>query len=203
MLTYNISNISLPNYQRRKDKMRKGVFYLLCSILATIIFLTWAVFRLNALFEFQEEIQGYLQNYVEAGTVDVALDNLNKALQALEEKEMTDGTTGIFREYPNDDVGLWYNNLLKSRNQLIAIENQSEYAKSIILEKQRNGLTGNGTSIELPEGISAFPHNKIFFWWGTMSGIAAVVFWGIYFYLCDKVEADEYLIQPKKGRITA
>lgn len=201
MLIYNISNISLPNYQRRKDKMRKGVFYLLCSILATIIFLTWAVFRLNALFEFQEEIQGYLQNYVEAGTVDVALDNLNKAVQALEEKEMTDGTTGIFREYPNDDVGLWYNNLLKSRNQLIAIENQSEYAKSIILEKQRNGLTGNGTSIELPEGISAFPHNKGYFWWEILSGIATAGLWWIVCHLSEK-QFCEFLIQSKKKRIT-
>ena len=186
--------------------LTKGRFYATLFIISIVVFLSWAVVRINKACTFNEEVKGYLQNYVEAGTMEIAIKNLNSAIEALEKAGLTEGQISIFWENPNNNIGLWYNNLLKSRELLRKAVKESTLEQSIILEKQKIGLSGgnendNGTiSIAIPDGISMYPYNRFFFWWSILSAIMAIVFLIIVLVLCDSCEWDDPLIKTRNKK---
>lgn len=183
--------------------IKKGNFYLTIFCASLVLLLAWAVIRINVATRFDEEVTGYLDNYVEAGTVEAAKENMELAINALEERGLTEGQVSIFYKNPNNNIGLWYNNLIESRRKLDESIELSSVQQAIILEKQRDGLKGGASSesssIKRPDGIEIYPYNKLFFWWSIValafafvSGIACLV-------VKENYEWDDLLIEPPKN----
>lgn len=59
-------------------------------------------------------------------------------------------------------------------------EDATSLEKSNLLIKLRESLTDeekNGVSVTIPDGISVYPNNVLYFWWGLFSGIFCFGFW--------------------------
>ena len=174
----------------------KGRFFSLLCIISVVSFLSWAGARIYKYATFQEKIGGYLQNYVESGDMETAEQNLSEAINVLEEQGLTQGQISIFWKDQNCNIGLWYNNLSESRKALTNSLQESKFNQSIILEKQRDGLKGGtkNSSVRVPDGISIYPNNKLFFWWGILSFVAIIGCVGELCYLKQKYKMDEPLL---------
>lgn len=98
--------------------MTKGKFYVTLMIASVVLFIAWGVVRQNAGEKFEEEVGGYLDNYVEAGNTQTAIENLDMAIKGLEAKGLTEGQISIFWKNPNNNIGIWYHNLLESKKDL-------------------------------------------------------------------------------------
>lgn len=185
--------------------MTKGKFALTSCAVSVLLFVVWAVIRISAANSFSERVGGYLANYSEAGNITAAKENLNMAIKALEEMRLTEGQVSIFHKNPNNNIGLWYQNLKESQNILEKLSEENAFNQSIALEEQKNGLKGgaSNTSIKHPDGISIYPHNKIFFWWSILSLSGAIGFLIWYAILCNNCEQNHLLIQLKNKEMVS
>lgn len=185
--------------------MTKGKFYVTLLITSVVMLIAWGVSRCIAVGKFEVEVEGYFENYVEAGTVETARENLDMAIQVLEAKGLTEGQISIFWKNPNNDIGLWYHNLVESRNALKEIAKESPKDQAIVLEKQRNGLKGSeeNSFIKTPSGISIYPMNKAYFWWCMLSIVACIVFLIRIGVLVDNCEMTDPLFPEKDNKATA
>lgn len=185
--------------------MTKGKFLVTLMIASVLVFAGWMVARINAASKFDEEVGGYLENYVEAGNTQTAIENLNMAIKGLEAKGMTEGQISIFWENPNNNVGIWYQNLLESKKVLEQSLEEEKRDQAIVLEKQRNGLKGSesNSSVRTPEGISIYPLNKVYFGWCVGSIVAFICFLIGVCCLIDAFEFDDPLFPEKDNKVTA
>lgn len=185
--------------------MTKGKFYVTLMIASVLVFAGWFVARVNAAIKFEEEVGGYLDNYVEAGNTQTAIENLDMAIKALEAKGLTEGQISIFWESPNNNVGIWYQNLLESKKVLEESLKEGKRDQVIVLEKQRNGLKGseNNSSVRTPEGISIYPLNKAYFGWCILSIVAFICFLIKIGCLVDAYEFNDPLFPEKDNKATA
>lgn len=179
------------------DMITKGKFYTTLLILSISSFVIWGVVRIVAAIEFDTQVIGCLRNYVEAGTIEVAEESLEAAIVALEERGLTEGQVSIFSKDPNNNIGLWYNNLSKSKELLTKLSEETAVNQFIVLEKQKNGLKGDGSKIKHPKGISIYPYNGGFFWWSILSFVGIVIFAIICIVISDNDEQNEPLIKVK------
>lgn len=185
--------------------MTKGKFYVTLMIASVLVFAGWMVARINASIKFEEEVGGYLDNYVEAGNTQTAIENLDMAIKALEAKGMTEGQISIFRENPNNNIGIWYQNLLESKKDLEQSLEEGKKDQAIILEKQRKGLKGSESNsyVETPEGISIYPLNKAYFGWAIGATVAFICFLIRIGCLVDAYEFNDPLFPEKDNKATA
>jgi hypothetical protein len=83
---------------------------------------------------------------------------------------------------PSEDIGFWYYNLYTSRQELENLRpDATQLEKSNVLMKLRETLldqTGGSTHVTVPAGISIYPHNVLFSWWGWSSTILMFIFGG-------------------------
>jgi hypothetical protein len=142
-------------------------------ILAVIPFLAWGATRAIKDIEFNRNCGGYLERAANANTVEIAEKELNTAINYLENKGLKSGYTSIFWTSPDEDIGYWYENLKASLNELREVDaNASKLERSNILIKLRETLIDNGSkrsSLTVPPGISIYPNNMLFFWWGLIT----------------------------------
>lgn len=111
---------------------------------------------------FHHCITEHLKNAANASTPELALEQLNKALKNIEDRKLTSGHTSIFIESPADDVGFWYDNLKQARNTLLFSTADSE-TKLLKLRQALLSKTEKGDTVNLPDGITKFPYNKVIF----------------------------------------
>ena len=177
----------------------KGKFCTALLLLSIASFVIWGIARLVAAHDFDVKVKGHFQNYLEAATIKTAEESLEAAMVELEVRGLTEGQVSIFWENPNNNIGVWYNNLSQSRDLLKEVSEEPLLNQAIILEKQKNGLTGKDflNGIKCPKGISIYPYNKQFFWWSIFSGIAIAVFGLVCWGLNDETEWNEPLIKRK------
>lgn len=185
--------------------MTKKDFYVTLVITSIVVFIAWGASRIIAAVKFDNEVEGYLRNYVAAGTAETAKENLDMAIQVLESKGLTEGQISIFCKNPNNDIGLWYHNLVESRNALEEIAKESPKDQAIVLEKQRNGLKGSedNSFVKTPSGISIYPMNKAYFWWCMLSIVAFIVFLIRIGVLIDNCEQNDPLFPKKDNKAAA
>ncbi len=185
--------------------MTKGKFCVTLMIASVLVLAGWMVARVNASNKFDEEVGGYLDNYVEAGNTQTAIENLDMAIKALEAKGMTEGQISIFWENPNNNVGIWYQNLLESKKVLEQSLEEGKRDQAIVLEKQRNGLKGSesNSAVRTPEGISIYPLNKVYFGWCVGSIVAFICFFISFAVLEENYELDDPLFPEKDNKATA
>ncbi len=117
--------------------------------------------------QFEQNCGGYLKRAANANTVELAHRELSKAIQFLEIKDLTVGSTSVFFQTPDEDIGYWYDNLKAAQKELATLkarEDVSALEQSNTLLKLRDTLTDhsgqNGSEkLVTPDGISRYPNN--------------------------------------------
>jgi hypothetical protein len=140
------------------------VFFGIVLCMPLVILLTW---RIVCSYGFSIECSGYLKRAADANTVELARLQLDIAIKYIEENNLTNGYCSIFLKQPKNDIRFWYNNLKASAEELASIsQTASQLEKTNVLMKLRETLLDHGesTTITMPDGISIYPNNKMFFW---------------------------------------
>ena len=130
--------------------------------------------------DFNQNCSGRLERAANANTVELAVKELDAAIQYAEAKGYTTGYTSVIYRTPNEDVEYWYNNLCASRQELLNLsDNTSTLEKTNTLMKLRETLTDTGekgTRVIYPTGLQFYPHN---FLWGILRWFIWIAFMAI------------------------
>lgn len=150
----------------------------LCGLFIAI-FCLWAGIRIVSSIQFNRGCEGYLKRAADANNVELAVKQLEIALEYIENNRLTTGYTSVLYQTPDEDVGFWYANLKISLDELKKVDlNATQLEKSNLLIKLRETLLDQGsdkTSVTIPEGISIYPKNVAMAWFGWISSILAVI----------------------------
>ena len=107
----------------------------------------------------------YLKRAADANTVELAVKELETALNYIEENDLTDGYTSVIYKSPDEDLGFWYTNIKSAYEELKSIpDNATMMEKSNALMKLRETLLDNGEkgeTLTIPSGISVYPNNAL------------------------------------------
>ena len=145
--------------------------------------------RISKGIAFKQNVSGYLKRAADANTVDLAKGELKKAIDFLEENDLTSGYTSILYQTPDEDIDFWYRNLKASVAELENLNTESSLERTNVLIKLRETLldhSGDGKEkVTVPEGLSVYPDNKL--WTGLML-IAVITFCAGIFIVIQEVE---------------
>lgn len=126
----------------------------------------WAGFRIGYNISFDVNCGGYLKRAADANTVELAHEELQKALGYIENHHLTSGSTRILFDYPSLDLGFWHKNLSASNEELAKITPATtQLEKTNVLIKLRETLLDHGEKgvhVTMPDGISIYPYNWAF-----------------------------------------
>lgn len=160
---------------------KAAIIFMVIAIIATVVFGAWSVDRIVNAVEFSTNCKQYLKRAADANTIETAKEELAKAISYAETNNLTEGVVSIFLNQPKNDIGYWYKNLTEAYSELENIsEDATALEKTNVLMKLRETLTdedNDGTSITIPSGISIYPNNVSYFWWGVLSSVIALVMW--------------------------
>ena len=128
--------------------------------------------------QFERNCKGYLKRAADANTIELAEQELSKAVSFLEANGLTAGSTHAFYFTPNCDLDFWYRNLKASRDELRSLPSDVDHlTASNQLLKLRETLVDQGEKgarVTLPPNISAYPSQKLFCF--AAAGCAAGLF---------------------------
>ncbi len=160
---------------------KTAIFFMVLAIIATMVFGAWGTVRIVNAVEFNTNCKQYLKRAADANTVETAKEELAKAISYAEDNNLTEGVVSIFLRQPKNDVGYWYKNMTEAYEELENLpEDATSLEKTNVLMKLRETLTDetdSGVSVTVPNGISIYPNNVAYFWWGMLSFILALLFW--------------------------
>jgi len=170
-------------------KKFKAIFLIL-AIVTTLVFCVWSTVRIVKAVQFGLDCEAYLQRAANANTVDMAKEELVKAIDYIEKNNLTDEIISIFLKNPANDLSFWYRNIKSAHDELVNLpEDSTPLEKTNVLMKLRESLTNNdsngSTNIIVPQGITVYPDNVMYFWWGTLSCAALCVFWTLFIVSLD------------------
>ncbi len=159
---------------------------LILAIIFSISLCGWAALRIVNAVSFDINCEQYLKRAADANSVEMAKKELEQAILYAESNGLTEGRVSIFLNQPKNDIGFWYENMKTSYEELEKLpEDASALEKTNVLMKLRESLTdANSKSVKvtLPEGISIYPNNVLYFWWSIISLLASIIFWIVYLY---------------------
>lgn len=140
-----------------------------------LIWLFTAVFVVSGCFifvkklDFKQNCSGRLERAATANTVELAMTELNAAIEYATVHDYTHGYTSVFYRTPDEDIEFWYNNLVASYNELKNLPvDATTLEKTNTLMKLRESLTEQGESkayVIYPDGLMFYPHNLL---WGIV-----------------------------------
>ena len=148
------------------------------SVLLLFPILLWAGLRIYNNIVYDIDCGGHIKRAADANTVELAMQEMKTVIAYLEARGMTSGYTSVLYRTPDEDVGFWYQNLKASLGELEKITPETtQLERSNILIKLRETLLDHGQSIIVtdPSGISIFPNNVSYAWFGLLSLVAAIV----------------------------
>lgn len=131
-------------------------------------FLIWATWDIYAEIQFDKNCGSHLKMAGDANNVETAKVRLSKAIQHIERNRLTEGNTGVFITYPNNDLEAWYKNLKSAHLNLSTFPaNSSESDSANTLIKLRETLMDHSDGndvLTLPAHIHIFPHQTLYMW---------------------------------------
>lgn len=140
--------------------------------------LLWAGLRIYNNIVYNIDCGGHIKRAADANTVELAAQELKTVIAYLEARGMTSGYTSVLYRTPDEDVGFWYQNLKASLGELEKVMPETtQLERSNILIKLRETLLDHGQSVTVtrPSGISIYPNNVGYAWFGWLSLVAAIV----------------------------
>lgn len=152
---------------------KRIVMKYLISVL--LILLSIGIFgvRVSKKIQFEQNVSGYLKRAADANTIELADQELTKALIFLEDNNLTKGYTSILYRTPDEDIGFWYENLKASQIELQTLESESALEKTNVLIKLRETLLdiGDKAKVTVPQGLAVYPNNQL---WAILLSVAAL-----------------------------
>lgn len=125
--------------------------------------------------DFYQNCSGRLERAANANTVEIAISELNAAINYVENHDYTNGYTSVIYKTPDEDVEYWYNNIYASREELMNLpDSTTTLEKTNALMKLRETLTDNDegkTIVVYPSGLAFYPHNLL---WGIFKTIVII-----------------------------
>lgn len=135
--------------------------------------LIWGTLRTVNGISFNRNCEGYLKRAADANTVAQAKIELGRAIKYMEENGLTHGYTSVVYTTPDEDVEFWYNNVKSAKSELEKVTDETTpLERTNMLMKLRETLLDSGekeSSVTVPEGISIYPNNVMYFWLGLFS----------------------------------
>lgn len=163
--------------------------FLILAIIATLLLGAWATVRIVKSVSFDTNCTQYLKRAADANSIEMAEEELQKAISYAESNNLTEGRVSIFLNQPKNDVGYWYQNMKASYEELENLPSDSSpLEKTNVLMKLRETLTDTSDgdiSVTVPNGISIYPYNLAYFLWSILSLIGATVFWLLMYFNWD------------------
>jgi hypothetical protein len=161
---------------------KKTVWGLL--VLSLVLLFSWSGVRIYEAYQFDKYVGGHLKRAANSNTVELATIELERAINYIEQKNLTHGSTYILFDTPDKDISFWYNNLTSSLDELKKVKSDtSQLEKTNLLMKLRESVTDQnsdgGTEVVIPPGISIYPHNLLFAICGWLSLIVLLIWSGI------------------------
>ena len=157
----------------------KTFMALLVTVFA-VVFLAWASVRTYYYVNYHIHVEGRLKRAADANTVEIAAKELDYAVKELDRRGWTQGSTNVLWWEPAHDVGFWYENLKTSLEELRKVRPETtQLERSNLLLKLREtllyGRSRGSPSVTAPPGISVFPANVAYYWWGWGSFILLIL----------------------------
>ena len=146
--------------------MKKALFIILAVICFASPFFSWIPSIVKSV-RFSSQCGDYLKLSADANSIEIAEKRLTKAIDYLEENNITSGYTKAFVYYPKNDIGEWYSNLKIAQTQLremLEREDITELEESNMLMKLRETILDEDGSLTKPFCIALFPNYKALFW---------------------------------------
>ena len=146
-------------------------------IITGIIFAIVCIAVIVDRIEFYQNCSGHLELAASANTIDIAISELQIAIEYAEEKNLTSGYTSVLWKTPDEDVGFWFNNIKSAKEELTTLPAEStSLEKSNMLMKLRETLLNNsgeqGDTLVVPNGLLRYPYNGI---WGATISITTIM----------------------------
>lgn len=136
---------------------------IICIIIPIVVYTCGVIKTINM----DVNCISYLELAADANSVDLAEKHLTTAINYLETNNLTSGHTGIIIKDPNNDIGIWYDNLKSAQGQLQELkekEDLTDLEESNALMKLRETLLDN-SCVTHPSMISFVPNHVSWFWW--------------------------------------
>ena len=165
---------------RRYKKMKK-IGFLLAGLLFTLALCSLLTVRIVKTVQFEKGCTQYLKRAADANTIELAKQELEKAINYAESHDLTHGTVSIFIQQPANDIGYWYTNMVACYDELENVSEEStQLEKTNILMKLRESLTDetdNGINVTCPNGLDVYPKNATYFWIGIILVLLSSIFY--------------------------
>ena len=158
------------------------VFKVFLSFIFCLAFLAFVILGIVKDVNANMGYKDYLKLAADAPTVQKSYDFLNKALNYIEENDMTKGSAAIFIKKPSRDIGVWYGQIKGARDTLSEIikkeDQASQLEKDNALMKVREVLTddgGDGIRVTIPTGLVLYPLFAWYWWILLAIGVLAII----------------------------
>lgn len=158
----------------------------LLVVLLCVPLLMWGGVRTYKSITFNIEVTGHLKRAADANTVELAAKEMAAVVGYLEANSLTTGYTSVLYRTPDEDIAFWYTNLKDSLTELRAVRpDATQLEKSNVLMKLRETLLDQGEKsahVTRPDGISVYPNNVAYAFWGWVGLLLACAgcVYGIY-----------------------
>lgn len=148
------------------------------GFLLILVLLAWGAARIVNGIMFNIDCEGHIKRAADANTVELATQEMRTVISYLKSHSITSGYTSVIYRTPDEDIGFWYQNLESSLKELEAVSPQAtQLEKSNLLMKLRETLLDEGQSVSVtsPSGISIFPNNTAYAFWGILGLVMGIV----------------------------
>ncbi len=132
------------------------------AVLSVVVLIATIVFTVPRKIEFEQRCSGHLKNAADASSVVLAEQELGKAIDFLEEKDLVEGSSHWVYSTPKTDISFWYTNLKSAHQELkdfpadadsLTISNHLMKLRETLLDS-RDG----GTRVTKPKSIADYPY---------------------------------------------
>lgn len=161
-----------------------GLRVLVVSALLLLPFFGWSCTRIVKSAQFDNACDNHMQEAFAATNLESNIDYMvaqsDIAKQYLERHNITHGYTSIFFQGKEDNMEVYYNDVVRRNNYFHMLQKTPVMTLTSPLhdleefaEMRNNSSSSSDSSKQrtyvVPDGISIFPHNTLFFWWFVAS----------------------------------
>ena len=143
----------------------KAVWIVLCIICIIIPIIVYGSGIVKCI-QFDVNCIDYLKLAADANSTELAEKHLTTAITFLEKNYLTSGHTGIIIKSPQNDIGIWYENLKSAQTNLHFLNEKEELTdleESNALMKLRETLLDE-ESITRPQHLPFYPAHVSWVW---------------------------------------
>lgn len=153
-------------------------FFLVVAILFTVLLVGFVTARVYKSVSFYVDCSSHINKATYANDVETAKNELIKAIDYIEKKNLTEGNTSLFFKNTRNDIGILYGTLKSVHKELESFsENATQLEKSNFLIGIREILL----KVRIPNGISIYPNNDFYAFWFLVSILGTVLYYKIYY----------------------